>query len=102
MSSRRKPQEKLAAKKTENRARAVEHSMLAIEEENAEKVEKFIPGETTIPVSGKKLLPSDFELLIHASIDGWLTEGKYTDEFEKLLKNYVGVRNCSCFAETNS
>lgn len=82
-------------KKSANRAKAVEHAVLAISEENAEKIADFKPGITSIPVSGKKLHPSDFELLIHASIDGWLTEGAYTDEFEKLLRTYVGVRNCS-------
>lgn len=86
---------KFSPKESDNRSQAAKYALSAIEEENSEKVEGFIPGETTIPVSGKKLLPSDFELLIHASIDGWLTEGVYTDEFEKLLKNYIAVRNCS-------
>jgi CDP-6-deoxy-D-xylo-4-hexulose-3-dehydrase len=35
----------------------------------------------------------DFENLVRASLEGWLTSGPYHDEFERGLARYVGVRN---------
>ena len=43
----------------------------------------FIPGETAIPVSGKVLTGSDFKALIDSALDGWLTAGRFTSQFEK-------------------
>ena len=42
--------------------------------------EKFIPGETQIPVSGKSFDSKDIESLVDASLDFWLTEGRFTDK----------------------
>lgn len=53
----------------------------------------FIPGETAVPVSGKVLTGSDFKALIDSSLDGWLTAGRFTTQFEKELANFVGVRH---------
>jgi CDP-6-deoxy-D-xylo-4-hexulose-3-dehydrase len=47
--------------------------------------EVFKPGETAVPVSGKVLDPSDFEALVDASLDGWLTAGRFHKEFEEKL-----------------
>ena len=77
------------------RSKAVDYAVRAIEEESAAGASSFEPGLSPVPVSGKHLRPKDFEFLMHASIDGWLTEGIYTDEFERRLKKYIGVRNCS-------
>lgn len=56
---------------------------------------KFIPGETAIPVSGKVFDEEDLEYLIDASLDFWLTEGRYTDEFEKKFSKWFGLRVCA-------
>lgn len=53
----------------------------------------FIRGETPIPVSGKVLDASDYSALVDASLDGWLTAGRFHDDFERALARYVGVRN---------
>ena len=53
----------------------------------------FIPGETAIPVSGKVLDADDYVALVEASLDGWLTAGRFHEEFERNLARYVGVRN---------
>lgn len=53
----------------------------------------FIPGETPVPVSGKVLDSEDFVALVEASLDGWLTAGRFHEEFERNLARYVGVRN---------
>jgi CDP-6-deoxy-D-xylo-4-hexulose-3-dehydrase len=53
----------------------------------------FIPGETPVPVSGKVLDPSDFVSLVDASLDGWLTAGRFHPLFERGLARYVGARS---------
>lgn len=53
----------------------------------------FIPGESVLPVSGKVLDPKDLASLVDASLDGWLTAGRFHKSFEKSLEKYVGVRN---------
>lgn len=44
-----------------------------------------------IPVSGKKFGKEELTNLIKAALEGWWTEGKWTAEFEKKLKNFLGV-----------
>ena len=53
----------------------------------------FNPGEDQVPVSGKVLTSEDFQNLIDASLDGWLTGGRYTKHFEKNLAQFVGTRS---------
>ncbi|MEN9954854.1 MAG: lipopolysaccharide biosynthesis protein RfbH [Actinomycetota bacterium] len=53
----------------------------------------FIPGETAVPVSGKVLDADDYVALVESSLDGWLTAGRFHEEFERGLAKYVGVRN---------
>lgn len=52
----------------------------------------FRPGIDPVPVSGKVLDPSDFEALVDSSLDGWLTAGRFTKDFESELADYVGTR----------
>ena len=52
----------------------------------------FIPGVTAVPVSGKVLDPEDFVALVDSSLDGWLTAGRYTEEFERELAKFIGAR----------
>ena len=52
----------------------------------------FVPGETYIPVSGKMLDACDLAALVDASLDGWLTSGRFTSEFERDLARTLGVR----------
>lgn len=54
---------------------------------------KFIAGETAVPVSGKVLDPNDFSAMVDASLDGWLTAGRFHKEFEEKLANYVGAKS---------
>lgn len=53
----------------------------------------FEPGVSPVPVSGKVLDPSDFVALVDASLDGWLTAGRFTAQFERELAKYVGTRS---------
>jgi len=52
----------------------------------------FVPGETPVPVSGKVLGSSELRNMVDASLDGWLTTGRFNAEFEQRLANYLGVK----------
>lgn len=59
------------------------------------KPKEFVPGKTHVPVSGKVLDSSDFINLVDAALDGWLTSGRFTYNFQKKLANFIGIRNAS-------
>jgi CDP-6-deoxy-D-xylo-4-hexulose-3-dehydrase len=54
---------------------------------------EFIPGESSVPVSGKVLSPDDFAALVDSSLDGWFTAGRFHETFERQLARYVGARS---------
>ena len=62
---------------------------------------EFVPGETPVPVSGKVMDPSDYVALVDSSLDGWLTAGRFTEEFERELAKFVGART-SLFVNSGS
>lgn len=47
------------------------------------KTKPFIPGETVVPPSGKLLGEEELQNMVSASLDGWLTTGRFNAEFEK-------------------
>lgn len=53
----------------------------------------FEPGLTTIPPAGKVIGNLELKNMVEASLDGWLTTGRFNDAFEKKLKRFIGVRN---------
>jgi CDP-6-deoxy-D-xylo-4-hexulose-3-dehydrase len=53
----------------------------------------FIPGKTTVPVTGKYFGQPEIENAILASTDFWLTSGPYTQEFESRFAKAVGMRH---------
>jgi CDP-6-deoxy-D-xylo-4-hexulose-3-dehydrase len=53
----------------------------------------FVPGDTPIPVSGRVFDAADLASLTEASLDFWLTTGRFADEFESRLARFVGVRH---------
>lgn len=53
----------------------------------------FVPGETPVPVSGKVWDADELERLVEASLDGWWTEGRFTQAVQQELARFVGVRN---------
>lgn len=61
-------------------------------EQYKEKV--FVPGETVIPPSGKLLGEEELQNMVSASLDGWLTTGRFNAEFEKKLAAFLGVKYC--------
>lgn len=54
---------------------------------------KIIPGEDYIPVTGKIIEEDDLIMGIEAVADGWLTAGRFTNEFEKELAKWFGTRH---------
>ena len=58
---------------------------------------KFIPGETYIPPSGKVLDADDCASLIDASLDMWLTAGRFAAEFEPKLAKKFGRKMVDTF-----
>ena len=52
----------------------------------------FIPGETYIPCSGKILDGNDLRHLLDASLDLWLTAGRFANEMEKRLASKFGTK----------
>lgn len=51
----------------------------------------FLPGASVVPPSGKVVGPEELKNMVNASLDGWLTTGRFNDEFEKRLAKFIGV-----------
>lgn len=56
---------------------------------------KFIPGKSAVPVSGKMFDVKELEKGVQAVLDGWWTEGRYAQEFEKKFGHFLGVKYVS-------
>jgi CDP-6-deoxy-D-xylo-4-hexulose-3-dehydrase len=54
----------------------------------------FVRGETLIPPSGKLMGEEELQNMVAASLDGWLTTGRFNTLFEKGLSEYLGVKYC--------
>jgi CDP-6-deoxy-D-xylo-4-hexulose-3-dehydrase len=53
----------------------------------------FAPGESVVPPSGKLIGSKELENMVEASLDGWLTTGRFNDMFEKKLAEFIGVKH---------
>ena len=53
----------------------------------------FIPGETPVPVSGRVFDADELVHLVDASLDFWLTTGRYAEQFEREFARFMGVRH---------
>ena len=55
-------------------------------------VEKpFQAGSSVIPPSGKVIGAAELKNMVEASLDGWLTTGRFNEAFEKRFAEFVGV-----------
>ncbi|EOH0086566.1 lipopolysaccharide biosynthesis protein RfbH, partial [Campylobacter coli] len=59
---------------------------------HANKQTQFIEGKTKINYAGRVFDEKEMENLVDSSLDFWLTAGKYTEQFEKNLANFLGVK----------
>jgi CDP-6-deoxy-D-xylo-4-hexulose-3-dehydrase len=53
----------------------------------------FVPGESWVPVSGRVFDATELQFLIDASLDFWLTTGRFASQFEREFARTVGVRH---------
>ena len=80
----------------ENELDALREQILGLTRQYADKLlapKSFTPGEDPVPVSGKVLTSDDFSALVDSSLDGWLTAGRFTADFERQLAQFVGARS---------
>ncbi|WP_028007998.1 lipopolysaccharide biosynthesis protein RfbH [Solimonas flava] len=52
----------------------------------------FVPGQTVLPPSGKVIGAKELQNMVEASLDGWLTTGRFNAAFEERLAKFIGVK----------
>lgn len=86
---------KMFENKTEQEAR--EEILLLVEEyykRYHEKKKEYHAGDR-IPYASRVYNQDEMKNLVDSSLEFWLTSGRYTEQFEKGLAEYVGVKYCS-------
>ena len=53
----------------------------------------FLPGASAVPPSGKLMGAQELKYMVEASLDGWLTTGRFNAEFEKKLAAFIGIKH---------
>lgn len=54
----------------------------------------FSEGQIPVPYAGRVYDEKELVLLVDASLDFWLTAGRYADKFEKSFAAFLGVKYC--------
>lgn len=80
-------------KKLENLRKKISDLVTKYSEEKY-KPTPFIGGKTVIPPSGKLMGEEELQNMVAASLDGWLTTGRFNSLFEKGLADFLGVKYC--------
>ena len=62
---------------------------------NEKPKEEFIPGKTIIPFARRVFDENEYLYLVDSALDGWLTAGRFVEEFEARFAEFFGVRSCS-------
>ena len=60
---------------------------------------EFVAGESEVPVSGKVIGNLELKNMVEASLDGWLTTGRFNEQFQKKLANFLDIK---CLLTVNS
>ena len=63
------------------------------------KEKEFVPGISDVPVSGKVIGAPELQNMVEASLDGWLTTGRFNQQFEEKLSLFLGIK---CLLTVNS
>jgi CDP-6-deoxy-D-xylo-4-hexulose-3-dehydrase len=50
----------------------------------------FVPGTSSVPVSGKVIDAADISAVVDSALHGWFTTGRWAKEFEKKLARFLG------------
>jgi CDP-6-deoxy-D-xylo-4-hexulose-3-dehydrase len=53
----------------------------------------FQSGRTLVPPSGKLIDGAELKNMVEASLDGWLTTGRFNTLFEKALAKFIGINH---------
>jgi len=53
----------------------------------------FVPGESRVNYAGRVFDDREMVNLVDAALDFWLTYGRYSEEFERGLGEYLGIRH---------
>lgn len=53
----------------------------------------FVAGESPVPIAGRVFDAEELACLVDASLDFWLTAGRYAEQFEQDLARLLGVRH---------
>ena len=53
----------------------------------------FVAGQIAVPPSGKLLGATEIQYMVEASLDGWLTAGRFNEAFEKQLGEFLGAKH---------
>jgi CDP-6-deoxy-D-xylo-4-hexulose-3-dehydrase len=65
---------------------------------------KFKPGESSVAISGKVFGAPELKALVEASLDFWLTTGRFNDAFERRMQTFLGrkyVLTCNSGSSAN-
>jgi CDP-6-deoxy-D-xylo-4-hexulose-3-dehydrase len=55
----------------------------------------FVPGTSSVPVSGKVIDASDISAVVDSALDAWFTTGRWAKDFERKLARFFGLRSAS-------
>lgn len=61
--------------------------------EEAFAAKPFEQGQAVVPPSGKVIGAPELQNMVEASLDGWLTTGRFNELFEKRLASFMGVKH---------
>jgi CDP-6-deoxy-D-xylo-4-hexulose-3-dehydrase len=81
---------------THPRAEALREQILALVAQYHEAAfapEPFVPGVTEVKAAGRVFDAQELSLLTDATLEFWLTTGRFAARFEKGLAGYVGARH---------
>ena len=53
----------------------------------------FKPGRSVVSPSGKVIGATELQYMVDASLDGWLTTGRFNRKFEKKLSEFIGIKH---------
>jgi CDP-4-dehydro-6-deoxyglucose reductase, E1 len=53
----------------------------------------FKPGRSVVPPSGKVIGATELQYMVDASLDGWLTTGRFNRKFEKKMSEFIGIKH---------
>ena len=55
---------------------------------------EFVPGTSRVSCAGRVFDAAEITNLVDASLDFWLTYGRYSKQFEENLADFLGVKHC--------